>query len=189
MKRLATIALLGLATAGCIPQVTPPGTAPVTRPNTPAPPPTDRPAPGRPAPGMREPIEYQTGPCFGRCPVYRLHLEPNGQAVFTGIRFTAVTGERRFRIDPAEAAAFANALAPYRPATGTTRRYSHGEPGCEQAATDLPSAEVRWRGRRATTTLYYYFGCNGDASRAMADAIGNAPDLIPELAPLLGPRP
>ncbi|HSX54767.1 MAG TPA: hypothetical protein VLG14_05655, partial [Sphingomonas sp.] len=77
----------------------------------------------------------------------------------------------------------------YRPATGRTRRYSHGEPGCERAATDMPSAEVRWRARRSTTTLYFDFGCDRDANHAMAEAIGNAPDLIPALGTLIGPRP
>ena len=193
MKRIA-IALLGLGTAGCIPQVTPPGGAP----RPPAAPPRAPAAPLAPAheaptapvrPVIGEAIEYQTGPCFGRCPVYRFQVSPNGLGNFTGIRFTAVTGQRSFRVTPDQAAALAQRVAPYRPATGRTRRYAHGEPGCERAATDMPSAEVRWRGRRSTTTLYFDFGCDRDANHAMAAAIGNAPDLIPALGPLIGARP
>lgn len=188
MKRIA-IALLAMGTAGCIPQATPPGGAP----RPPAAPRPERPAPQNPAAPVRpvtnEAIEYQTGPCFGRCPVYRFQVSPNGMGSFTGIRFTAVTGQRSFRVTPGQAAALAQSLAPYRPATGRTRRFSHGEPGCEQAATDMPSAEVRWRGRRSTTTLYFDFGCDRENNHAMAAAIGNAPDLIPALAPLIGPRP
>jgi Domain of unknown function (DUF6438) len=197
MKRIA-IALVGLATSACIPQVTPPpGTTPVLprppvtpRPQTPPPEPYTppvAPAPVRPVSG--EEIEYQTGPCFGSCPVYRFQISPDGTGSFTGIRFTAVTGQRSFRVTPEQAAALARSLAPYRPETGRTRRFSHGEPGCTQAATDMPSAEVRWRGRRSTTTLYFDFGCDRDANHAMAAAIGNAPDLIPALGPLIGARP
>ncbi|WP_447728196.1 DUF6438 domain-containing protein [Sphingomonas koreensis] len=188
MKRIA-IALLALGTAGCIPQVTPPGTPGVPpRPAMPgAPAPQEPTAPARPV--TSEAIEYQTGPCFGRCPVYRFQVSPSGAGSFTGIRFTAVTGQRNFRATPEQAAALAQLLAPYRPATGRTRRYAHGEPGCERAATDMPSAEVRWRGRRSTTTLYFDFGCDREANHAMAAAIGNAPDLIPALGPLIGARP
>ncbi|HEY0623331.1 DUF6438 domain-containing protein [Sphingomonas sp.] len=192
MKRIV-IALLAVGTAGCIPQVTPPGRAPASTtvpPRAPVRPEAHAPqAPPPVRPVTNEAIEYQTGPCFGRCPVYRFQVSPNGMGSFTGIRFTAVTGQRSFRATPEQAAALAQSLAPWRPATGRTRRYAHGEPGCEQAATDMPSAEVRWRGRRSTTTLYFDFGCDRDANHAMAAALGNAPDLIPALAPLIGPRP
>jgi hypothetical protein len=193
MKRIAII-LAGLGASACIPQVTPPGGAP-RPPAAPRPqaPPSGSPLPAAPAAPVRpvsdEAIEYQTGPCFGSCPVYRFQVNPNGTGSFTGIRFTAVTGQRSFRVTPQQAAALAQRLAPYRPATGRTRRYSHGEPGCERAATDMPSAEVRWRARRSTTTLYFDFGCDRDANHAMAEAIGNAPDLIPALGTLIGPRP
>jgi len=191
MKRIA-IALLGFGVAGCIPQIVPPGRTPVA-PAAPPPPVAGTPAPQAPAAPVRavtnEAIEYQTGPCFGRCPVYRFQVSPDGMGSFTGIRFTAVTGQRSFRATPEQAAALAQSLMPYRPATGRTRRYSQGEPGCERAATDMPSAEVRWRGRRSTTTLYFDFGCDREANHAIAAALGNAPDLIPALAPLIGPRP
>ncbi|APR51195.1 hypothetical protein CA223_16500 [Sphingomonas koreensis] len=191
MKRIA-ILLAGLGTSACIPQVSPPGGSPrpPVAPRPQAPPPyTPRPPETPKPPVSGEAIEYQTGPCFGSCPVYRFQVNPNGTGNFTGIRFTAVTGQRSFRVTPQQAAALAQSLAPWRPATGRTRRYAHGEPGCERAATDMPSAEIRWRGRRSTTTLYFDFGCDRDANHAMAAAIGNAPDLIPALAPLIGARP
>ncbi len=191
MKRIA-ILLAGLGTSACIPQVSPPGGSPrpPVAPRPQAPPPyTPRPPETPMPPVSGEAIEYQTGPCFGSCPVYRFQVNPNGTGSFTGIRFTAVTGQRSFRVTPEQAAALARSLAPWRPATGRTRRYAHGEPGCERAATDMPSAEIRWRGRRSTTTLYFDFGCDRDTNHAMAAAIGNAPDLIPALAPLIGARP
>ncbi len=191
MKRIA-ILLAGLGTSACIPQVSPPGGSPrpPVAPRPQAPPPyTPRPPETPKPPVSGEAIEYQAGPCFGSCPVYRFQVNPNGTGNFTGIRFTAVTGQRSFRVTPQQAAALAQSLAPWRPATGRTRRYAHGEPGCERAATDMPSAEIRWRGRRSTTTLYFDFGCDRDANHAMAAAIGNAPDLIPALAPLIGARP
>jgi hypothetical protein len=86
-------------------------------------------------------IIYETGPCFGRCPVYRLTINSNGSGTFEGRRFTASTGTHPFRFTPAQYRAFATALEPARPAHGSGR-YS-GE-RCRTMATDLPSAEVTW---------------------------------------------
>lgn len=177
MRRLVAVMLLGLAVAGCRGIIPESGGAAPGQP----------PAPG-PASGPREAITYEAGPCFGSCPVYSFTVNPDGRGSFTGKTFTTVTGERSFELTPEQYDAFAAALAPYRPARGTTRRYAHGEPGCERAATDMPSTEIRWRAAE-TTTLHYYFGCDREANQAMADAIGNAPDLIPALAPLIGARP
>lgn len=175
MKRLVAVALLGAAVAGCR------GIIPERGGGTPGQPPAPTPVP-------HETISYEAGPCFGSCPVYSFTVGPDGRGRFTGKNFTTVTGERSFELTQAQYDAFAAAIAPYRPARGT-RRYSHGEPGCEQAATDMPSAEIRWRGGADAATLYYYFGCDREANAEMADAIGNAPDLIPALAPLIGARP
>ena len=115
MKRIA-FALVALGTSACIPQVIPPGSAPrppMAPPAAPVEPerplPQTPPAPVRPVSG--EAIEYQTGPCFGRCPVYRFQVNPNGTGSFTGIRFTAVTGQRSFRVSPEQAATLAQSLA------------------------------------------------------------------------------
>ncbi|MBO9715027.1 MAG: hypothetical protein J7495_19110 [Sphingomonas sp.] len=145
--------------------------------------------PGRPIPIEGDSISYETGPCFGRCPVYAVTVRPDGSGVFTGKRFTAVTGEREFRLTPDQYRAFAAKLAPWRPASGE-KRYSPGEPGCEHAATDLPSVDITWtRAIGDSQHLYYYYGCRiGDGERPIADALGQAPDLLP-IEALIGPRP
>lgn len=143
----------------------------------------------RPIPIEGDSITYETGPCFGRCPVYSVTIRPDGSGVFVGKNHTVVKGERAFRFNPADYAAFAARLQPYRPESGE-RRYSHGEKGCEQVATDLPSVNIRWtRAIGDSQSLYYYFGCNPDKNAAMADAIGGAPDLLPVLEPMIGEVP
>ena len=130
-------------------------------------------------------IRYETGPCFGACPVYALAVSANGQGVFTGKRFTEATGERRFLVTPGQYAAFAARLAPYRPRG--ERRYTPGSPLCPHAATDMPSVDVRWDGPQGGDHLYYYFGCNMD-DRGIADALGQAPDVL-GIEALIGARP
>jgi hypothetical protein len=47
-------------------------------------------------------------------------------------------------------------------------------------ATDLPSADVRWRSADgAEQHLYFYFGCDMERNRAIADRLRVAPDLLP----------
>ena len=133
--------------------------------------------------GRVETISYETGPCFGACPVYRVTVNRDGSGVFEGRRFTAVTGERRFSATPEQFQAFARHLAPLRPATGEVN-YS-GE-NCRMNATDLPSADVEWRGADgAQQRLSFYYGCDMELNQAIAERLSAAPGLLP-IAELIG---
>ncbi|MBV9884391.1 MAG: hypothetical protein JO276_15385 [Sphingomonadaceae bacterium] len=136
--------------------------------------------PAQAAPARAGPVEtisYETGPCFGRCPVYRVTVRSDGRGSFEGIRFTAFTGTRPFRLTRAQYLAFARRLAPDRPAQGE-RHYQPGTPLCRQAATDLPSVSIVWRGRGAQS-LYVYYGCDRRQNGAMFDRLSSAPALLP----------
>jgi hypothetical protein len=169
MRRLIAITLLGIAVAGCR------GIIPERGDLAPA-----------SEPASREGITYEAGPCFGSCPVYSFTVRPDGSGSFTGKRFTAVTGERSFTVTPDQYEAFAAALERYRPEG--QRQYGYGPPQCEKVATDMASVTIDWRGGKPSR-LYFYFGCDMDKNAAMAAALGNAPDLLPALEPLIGPRP
>jgi hypothetical protein len=135
------------------------------------------PAQAGPRQAAVETIAYETGPCFGRCPVYRVTVRSDGRGTFEGIRFTAFTGARPFRLTRAQYRAFAERLAPDRPAQGQ-RRYQPGTPLCRQAATDLPSVSIVWRGR-GEQSLYVYYGCDRRQNGAMFDRLASAPALLP----------
>ena len=138
------------------------------------------PAPASAAPPAGTPVQtiaYETGPCLGRCPVYRVTVRSDGRGTFEGIRFTAFTGTRAFRLTRAQYRAFARRLAPDRPAQGE-RRYQPGTPLCREAATDLPSVSIVWRGRGAQS-LYVYYGCDRTQNGAMFDRLSSAPALLP----------
>jgi hypothetical protein len=132
-------------------------------------------------------ISYETGPCFGACPVYRLEVASDGSGKFEGRRFTAVEGERHFQISPAQYRAFADHLAPVRPQSGEVR-YSTGDE-CTAVATDMTSASVTWRGSNGSSqSLYYYFGCQLNDGGALAERMRAAPGLLP-IATFIGNRP
>ena len=121
-------------------------------------------------------IYFETGPCFGTCPVYRFHVNSDGSGVFEGIRFTAFTGPRPFRATPAQYRAFARQLEPVRPRRGAVRYEGRA---CRAMATDLPSTEVTWRSRRGAQSLYFYHGCDMQRNRALAERLNAAPGLLP----------
>jgi hypothetical protein len=127
--------------------------------------------------GTVQSISYETGPCFGACPVYRLTVSADGAGRFEGRRFTAASGEQAFRVTPEQFAAFARQLAPLRPAEGE-RLYS-GE-ACEMTATDMPSTEVVWtEADGSRRTLYFYHGCDMARNRPIAERLKAAPGLLP----------
>ncbi|MGZ8349089.1 MAG: DUF6438 domain-containing protein [Allosphingosinicella sp.] len=129
-------------------------------------------------------ISYETGPCFGACPVYRVTVDADGRGSFEGRRFTTVEGERAFSVTPAQFRALVAQLAPLRPGAGS-RRYA-GE-ACEMTATDLPSTEVTWRTDGSEQRLYFYHGCDMERNRAIAERLRAVPDLLP-IADLIGRR-
>lgn len=135
------------------------------------------PAAGAPVAIEGDSISYATGPCYGTCPVYTVTVRPDGTGTFEGVRFTAVTGARAFRVTPDAYRRFASALAPYRP--DGERRVEMGSPDCGPAPTDMPSVDVNWTmASGGAGHLHFYYGCRvGNA--AMAKALQEAPSLLP----------
>ena len=122
-------------------------------------------------------ISYETGPCFGACPVFKVTVSPDGSGTFEGRQHTQLRGERRFRITPAQYRAFAAHLAPLRPAEGSVRL--SGE-ACRQMATDLPSAEVTWFSQIGNSqNFYFYYGCDMEKNAAIGERLRRAPALLP----------
>ena len=121
-------------------------------------------------------ITYETGRCFGACPVYAVTVSSDGTGRFEGKQFTTVSGEQTFAVTPQQFANFEAALAPWRPANGEAD-YSR-PPLCQRMATDLPSVDVRWTAPNPAH-LYFYYGCDMEKNAAMADALRHAVDALP----------
>ena len=133
------------------------------------------PAAAPPAAAQAGTIIYETGPCFGFCPVYRVTVNPDGSGLYEGIRHVAVRGQRRFRLTPARHRAFARQLEPVRPARGSIR-YRDGAL-CGPMVTDMPSVDVTWRRARASQSIHFYYGCR--RQQAIGEALRRAPALLP----------
>ena len=120
-------------------------------------------------------IMIAAGPCFGACPTYSARVDASGAGHFTGTRFTRVTGNRDFAIDPAAFRRIAAALAPYRPA----RDRAIGPEECARFHTDAPSWTVRWTDRSgARVSLHLNLGCTDARYQPMADAIRSVGTML-----------
>jgi hypothetical protein len=131
-----------------------------------------------------ERLTYETRQCLGRCPVYRVTVGADGEGLFEGREFTAVEGERRFRVTARQFEAFARHLAPLRPSAGTVR---YAGERCAMHITDMPAAEVTWRSGSARQRRYFYYGCDPQRNRAMAQRLNSAPSLLP-IGAFIGPN-
>lgn len=122
-------------------------------------------------------ISYETTPCFGYCPIYRVTVNADGSGQFEGRRHSAFQGQRRFRITPAQFRAFVARLAPARPARGdivydrATRCQGAGPP-----PTDHPNIIVTWTEGRRRQRLDFYTGCRNPGIRS---ALEEARRLLP----------
>ncbi|QNQ08082.1 DUF6438 domain-containing protein [Sphingomonas alpina] len=143
------------------------------------------PKPAEPQTAEPGAIVYETAPCYGLCPVYRVTIASDGTGTFTGMQHTVITGDRKFAASPDQFAAFAKVLAPYRPKG--TRDITPGQPDCVDAATDMPSVDVQWKSGTATDKLTLYYGCNLQTGQAMAEALRTAPEMLP-IADFIGKR-
>lgn len=131
---------------------------------------------GTPVAIESETIRYETAPCYGTCPVYAVTIAPDGKGTFEGKRFTAVTGIKEFQVTPLAYRTFAAKLAPYRPKDAETV-LQPGQPGCENAPTDMPSVDIVWSelsGGRQHLNVYY--GCGSQEMRA---GLRSAPEALP----------
>ena len=129
-------------------------------------------------------MTYATTPCHGFCPVYSVAIGTDGAGVFTGIRNTAVIGQRRFTATPEQVADFFGRLQPYLP---VGELLLTGPDTCKTYATDLPSVDVRWTGGNGAGHLLFDLGCDRDKHHMLAEALRTAPQALP-IAGLIGTR-
>jgi hypothetical protein len=135
---------------------------------------------GFPAPIKGEAITYETSRCSGDCPVFKVTVQPDGQGIFVGGRFTATPGNHLFWLTREDYRAFAAKIASYRPPSGS-RQITNRHPGCENSATDMPSVTVTWQSARGDIRKFRYRGdCNNrNGDNPVAVAMRAAPHLLP----------
>ncbi|MDE1466719.1 DUF6438 domain-containing protein [Aurantiacibacter sp. D1-12] len=104
-----------------------------------------------------ERIAFSLEPCFGFCPDFELEIDGSGRGTYDGQNFVLQRGRHDFSASAEEVAAFAERLAPFRPAQDT----SYGYDNCDVPVyTDAPSVRITWFGEDGNRTeLNWYLGC------------------------------
>ncbi|WP_336959179.1 DUF6438 domain-containing protein [Sphingobium aquiterrae] len=129
-------------------------------------------------PPTADTIRFAAGACFGACPSYSVTIEPDGSGVLIPQKNTAVPGETRFTVTPAQYRRLRTALAPWRPATGTKKRIAPGE-NCERAATDMPGYQIEWSRRgQGRTNLDFYSGCFDARYAGLRRTVSQVPAIL-----------
>jgi hypothetical protein len=119
----------------------------------------------------RDAITLSVRPCFGFCPVFETSVAPTGLVRFSGIRHTALLGERSRDVGPAAYRSIAKELAAFRPQAGTDAIIE-----CTAAVSDTSELVVTWTdsiGRKASATVQS--GCPGGRGQAFAKLLREIP--------------
>lgn len=121
-----------------------------------------------------ETIGYSVGPCFGFCPVYSVTVTPDGVVTFHGERHSAALGQHVRQTSPATYRVMAEALAAYRPASGTDERTA-----CDAQATDMSDYRISWTAADgATTLLRHNLGCRSDRNERLNAVLRALPEQL-----------
>ncbi|MBB5281423.1 DUF6438 domain-containing protein [Pacificimonas flava] len=120
-------------------------------------------------------IGYSVGPCFGFCPVYSVEADANGEVTFVGEQHTAVSGEKVGRISSGDYQAAVEALAPFRPAEGTT-----ADVECGARTTDQQQYRITWQSVAdgPETVLNYYAGCRSAEAQRLRAVLNGLPETL-----------
>jgi Domain of unknown function (DUF6438) len=103
--------------------------------------------------------------CFGRCPVYRIAVSPNGEVSYEGRAHVRHLGQARGQVPADTVHALLSELerAGY---FSFATRYAAAEPACGRYATDLPTAITTVRLNDRSRRIVHDYGC-ADAPGAL----------------------
>ena len=107
-------------------------------------------------------IKLSRGGCFGTCPIYKVELRGDGQAIYEGGCFTLVPGRRVYKVSPE---AVAKLVERFR-------------------AADFWSLEPSYRAQITDSPTYWVTLSIGGQTRTVEDYIGKSVGMPPEVAEL-----
>lgn len=121
-----------------------------------------------------ETISYSVGPCFGFCPVYTVAVTPDGHVAFDGERHTATLGKQEKDGGAQAYRTMSNALAVYRPATGTS-----ADTECESRMSDQQHYRIIWTAPDGTeTVLQHDRGCRSKQNDQLNKTLEGLPSKL-----------
>lgn len=121
-------------------------------------------------------VDFETTPCFGSCPVFKIRLFSDGKGTYEGGRFVAQKGTHEFEATPEQVQAFYERVGKFRPKGAA--RYDMGH--CSVPAhTDASSIEVVWRGPKGEDSLHWNLGCQDPKLSAIQPSLQEAWKELP----------
>lgn len=108
-----------------------------------------------------ERLTLQRSVCFGTCPEYAVTVEANGQVVFEGGRFVAIS-KGGGHVSPTDWKALINALNEER-FLSLKDQYETKADGCDDVVTDHPTVTISADFDGKSKTVRHYHGCWKDS--------------------------
>lgn len=103
----------------------------------------------------------ERGPCFGRCPVYKVELYGDGKIRYEGMRFVADTGKREGSTSAAEVQKYLRAVSATQFASADSSYTMENKAACGNFSTDMPVAVLTVKLASGIKTVRHDPGCRG----------------------------
>lgn len=103
-------------------------------------------------------IQMERTACYGKCPVYTLTIEPNGNVTFEGRQYTSTVGKAEAKLEREKIVELIAAIhkADY---FSLNDSYVDESDGCPVTATDSPSVHLKIRLGSYERSTRHYYGC------------------------------
>ena len=122
--------------------------------------------------------------CFGRCPVYTVHVESDGAVVFDGEQDVSALGKRKRSVVGSAVLRLSDAIEKADFAA-LNERYRFGPDGCTEWATDNPTVDIIVTTGMSRHHVSYYYGCTVPVGKAI-DELSKALDTAAGTAEWVG---
>ncbi|MGV3708987.1 MAG: DUF6438 domain-containing protein [Gemmatimonas sp.] len=103
----------------------------------------------------------ERGPCFGRCPVYKVELYGDGRVRYEGMRFVKDTGKREGATSTAEVQKYLRAVSATQFASADSAYTMENKSACGNFSTDMPVAVLTVKLAGGLKTVRHDPGCRG----------------------------
>jgi hypothetical protein len=103
----------------------------------------------------------ERGPCFGRCPMYKVELYGDGKIRYEGIRFVTDSGKRESSTTTAEVQKYLRAVNATQFASADSAYTMENKTACGNFSTDMPVAVLTVKLASGLKTVRHDPGCRG----------------------------
>lgn len=125
-------------------------------------------------------ITLERGPCFGRCPQYKVTIASDGSVKFEGTKDTRVLGKAEGKIS---VDALKGLIAEFDKIRYFDLKERYTDDACPETRTDAPTATTSFQIGGKQKTVFHYLGCvTNDGHESYPPGLSDLEGKIDEIA-------